>query len=538
MDQIEKQVRRARWRLALERFVRVLGWCCFATLLAAAVLIGVDKVRSLGVEWWGWVAGAVGLGLLAAVGWAALRARSPLDAAIELDRRFGLKERVSSTLALSPEERASEIGQALVADAARRVGRVEVDERFGISPGRQILLPLVPLVLAVAVALFVSPMVAENPAGATPSEVDEKQVKEPVESLHKKLVRKREEAEKADLKDAQDLFRRLEQGTEDLAEKSKGDKKQALVELNDLNRQIEQRRSKLGGAEEIRKQLNQLKDLSSGPADKLAEELKRGNFDKARDQLEQLQADLASGKLTPEDQEKLADQLAQMQKAIQDLADAHQQAMNDLQNRIDQARQAGRDGEANELQEKLDELRRKMPQMDQLRDMAGQMGQCSKCLRDGQLQDAGQMLDQLQSQMGDLDQQLQELEMLSEAMDQVAQARQQMNCGQCGGAGCEACQGPPGVGLGAGQGIGPRPEEEDPNVGFYDADSPVKVGPGSAVVVGEVEGPNVAGKVQEGLKDQFEAAKRESADPLTGQRLPRKVRDHAKEYFDRLREGE
>ena len=33
------------------------------------------------------------------------------------------------------------------------------------------------------------------------------------------------------------------------------------------------------------------------------------------------------------------------------------------------------------------------------------------------------------------------------------------------------------------------------------------------------------------------AAKAEAADPLTGQRLPREYRDHARKYFDAIREG-
>ena len=52
--------------------------------------------------------------------------------------RFGLKERVSSTLALSPEERESAAGQALVADAVRRVEQIEVSERFGVTFSRWI----------------------------------------------------------------------------------------------------------------------------------------------------------------------------------------------------------------------------------------------------------------------------------------------------------------------------------------------------------------------------------------------------------------
>ena len=96
MDTLERQVRRARRRLAAERFLNVLGWCWFAALLAALVAILADKFWPLGVESWAWVAGALGLGLLAAAVWTLLIRGGMLEAAIEIDHRFALKERVSS----------------------------------------------------------------------------------------------------------------------------------------------------------------------------------------------------------------------------------------------------------------------------------------------------------------------------------------------------------------------------------------------------------------------------------------------------------
>jgi hypothetical protein len=44
--------------------------------------------------------------------------------------------------------------------------------------------------------------------------------------------------------------------------------------------------------------------------------------------------------------------------------------------------------------------------------------------------------------------------------------------------------------------------------------------------------------VQQEIKAEFESARSEQADPLTGQRLPHEYRDHAKKYFDSLRQGQ
>lgn len=81
-----------------------------------------------------------------------------------------------------------------------------------------------------------------------------------------------------------------------------------------------------------------------------------------------------------------------------------------------------------------------------------------------------------------------------------------------------------------------RPEQAE-DVKHYDTRAAVKTGRGAASVVGEVDGPNIRGDVQQQMQQQLESARREAADPLTDQHMPRKHRQHAQEYFDRLREG-
>jgi len=556
MDELNRQVRKAQRWLGLQRFVGVLGWCCLATLTLAVIATAADKFRPTGAVAWAWSADAVevglltalvsamvfvgaalAMGILAATGWAAFTGRGPIDAAIEIDRRFRLKERVSSALAMSEEERGTPLGQALVDDAQRRVHRIDVGEHFTVSPGRQMLLPLIPVAIAVLVALLLSPA-ADNQAQANTEAAARRQIETSAKSLRKKLEEKRELAKKQGLKDAEELFKRLEEGTDNLTRESQGQRKKALVKLNDLARQIKERRKELGGAEQIRKQLNELKkNIERGPADKFLEAVKQGDFKQAMKELGDLKKQLAQGKLDDKQREQLAKQLDQMQEKLKKLADAHRQAQEDLQNRIDQARQAGRHDEANKLEEQLDAMRQQAPQMDQLQDMADKLGQCAQCLRGGQLQDAGDMLQGLQADVATLQEQLQELEMLDEALDQLGQCRGQMNCPHCGGLGCEACQGKiPGMGLGRGRGAGDRPEEEN-KVDFIPTKPPMKIGPGTASVVGEAEGPNYKGDVQLEMKEQYQAARRQPADPITVQHLPRGYQQHVLEYSDQLREG-
>jgi hypothetical protein len=85
--------------------------------------------------------------------------------------------------------------------------------------------------------------------------------------------------------------------------------------------------------------------------------------------------------------------------------------------------------------------------------------------------------------------------------------------------------------MGPGRGQGPRPEERT-KTGSFESQVRQKVGKGGAQIADLVEGPNIKGKVEQEIKLQVENARHEAADPLTGQRIPRDYRDHAKTYFD------
>jgi len=91
--------------------------------------------------------------------------------------------------------------------------------------------------------------------------------------------------------------------------------------------------------------------------------------------------------------------------------------------------------------------------------------------------------------------------------------------------------------MGAGQGRGPRPEAET-DTSFYDTQVRQKLDRGTAAVVDLVDGPNAKGNVETAIREQVDSVRRGSTDPLTGRRIPRKHRQHAREYFDHFREGE
>jgi len=554
MEQLQKQVQRARRRLTLQRLLATVTWSVFAALLVAVVALVVPKIWAMGlspagaIAWTlGWIGGSVAAGLIVAIIWSFVTRRSALEAAIEIDHRYELRERVSSTLALSPGELETEAGRALLDDAVRRVRRIDVGERFHVRANWRMALPLLPAVLLFVLAVFVHNAVRPQQTEASETAIAiEKQIKKSSEVLKKEIAQRSKKADDLGLKEAGDLFKRIEQGVDEMAGKEGVDRKKAMVDLNDLAKEVKKRRQAVGGSDEIRKQLNQLKNMKKGPADDVTKALKEGDFKKALDEIENLKDKLQKNDLTDEEKANLADQLDQMKNKLDNLAQAHEQAKQDLKQQIEQAKNDGDQAKAEQLQQQRDRLSQQNQQMDRLQQMANKLGQCSNCMKQGNAQDAAKQLDQMASDLQSMQQEIDEMEMLDDALDQISQAKDRMNCGNCGGEGCEQCGGQgmgagkddkmaerPGPGGGDGKGMGFRPEEKT-DTSAYDSRVRAKPGEGKAVVVGEVPGPNKAGEAREEIKSAMESAKRESAKPLTDQHLPRAQREHARQYFDAL----
>jgi len=557
VEEIKRQVGRAQRRLVLEQFFFVFGWSLFATLLIAAIGLAIPRIWALPIiqQTWdlSWFGGGVGVGLLLATIWTCVICRTKLDAAIELDRRFGLKERVSSTLALTPEEQSSEVGKALMLDATRRVERIDVREQFRMSPTWRALLPLAPAIALIVLALL--PKAAMKQAGASPEPPAEikKQIKTVALKLQEKMRENQKKAEEQGLKDT-DVLKEMNRELDKLANKETADRKDALLKLNDLAKEIEKRKQDLGGADKMRKELEKLKDVAKGPADKMAEALKEGDFGKAQEEMQKLKEELKTGKLSKEDQEKLAKQLEQMKEKIQQAAQDKQEARERLQQQIEQKLAEGNIGEAAKLQQQLDKLNQNADQQQQMmKELADKLGQISQSLKEGgDAQQAVQQLDQLSKDMQKMQAQLDQLENLQEILDQLADAKDAMNCEKCNGAGCAECQGDgdkdgkgknkgkgkgKGDGDSKGQGEGDRPEEQT-DTSKYNTRVAADPKAGQSVRIGDAGGANKAGKTTESIKEEVQAAIAKPPDALEDVTLPRDQRENAKQYFEKIRKGE
>lgn len=73
MNQLKQQVAKMRRRMIVQQFLGALAKCLFATLLVAAIAIGVQKTWLAGIDGWqwasAWIGGAFAVGILVAIAW-------------------------------------------------------------------------------------------------------------------------------------------------------------------------------------------------------------------------------------------------------------------------------------------------------------------------------------------------------------------------------------------------------------------------------------------------------------------------------------
>jgi hypothetical protein len=581
METIQAQVQRAWRRLLLQQF---LTWLCSTLALGlglAACGLAVPRLWPMVVPRpvWdaAWLVGAALGGLVVALVATALRRRSRLQAALEIDRRFALKERVSSALALAPPERDTPMGQALVADASKRVAQVDVAEAVPVTvPRRKAAMALGTLLLAGALTQVPlrheRSQASEQADAKRPAETVQPQVVVAAKKLQEQLRETQTNAEALSLEDAE-LLRQVDRELDKLLKQRDLDRKDALLKINDLAQQVEARRQQLASAEQVRQQLSRLGDLSSGPAEQLAEALKSGDLSKTQQALEKLAQTLSEGKLSAQQREQLAQQLEQLQEQIRQALAEQEEGRQQLAQQIEKKIAEGKLGEAAQLQQQLDQLQSQASQqaLERLAEKLARAGQALKQgegAQDGSSSSRGQtgpsadaragtpgdqaaaaQLSELAESLKGIDRDLEALRRTQGVLDRLAEAKMAMNCAQCQGQGCAQCQGGAAStstsdllrqtdgAEGRGRGAGRRDEQRSDG-SFYDSRVAADPKAGESVRIGDAGGPNKAGRSLEAVKAELHSALAQPPDALDDVALPRDHRDNARQFFEKLRKGQ
>ena len=563
MDEINKAVKAARQRVMWNHFLRIIAWTLLATLLLIAVGIAVPKLWHLSfldnpdaANFWiaGWTIGGAVAGLMMAAGLTIARRQSLLNVAVEVDQRFGLKSRLSSTLAMSPDDQGTEAGAALAEDAAKEASKIDVRDEFKIETPWQLCLPLLAALLVFGL-LFIPNATSE----AASSKVDisksddREKVKTAVEQLKKKI---REKRVSTGLKDAELDFEKFEMSLDEVEKNKSVSKKQALVKLNDLKKQIQERQKKLGSTKSFKDALNKLKDIGEGPAKQLADAMKKGDMVAAKKAIKNLAKRLKDGKLTKDEQAKLKKDLEKMAEQMKAMAKAQRQKKDELEKQIAKAKQEGNLDKAARLQEKLEQVKKQDNQAKKMKEMAKKLAKCAQCMKKGgdpqqkgqpgqsqkspseaeaEMQEAAEQMEDLAEQLEDMQQEMEELEDMEDMQQAIDDAKAEMNGQPCDCEGGE--EGEPGQGMGEGKGFGRRPKEAN-QTGNFKSRVRGKLQKGKIVIAGTADGENLTGRTTAEARQIINAEMNSKKETVENQLLPKSQREHTRQYFQSLLKGQ
>jgi hypothetical protein len=579
MEIIRRVVREAARRLWINDFLHSLA----VALAAAAGLAVLTRVveRALGLEhaigqYWKWI--FIGLGaaaFLTSAAWASVVRRKPLHVAVEVDERAGLRESLSTAMAI--EKHANEPWSAAVIDSAKQAAAgVKVPVVVPVETPR-----FWPAPIGGAIALLLAwyAMPSLDLLGKK-REGDNKKAKEAEVALVKSETKSatdklKEVLAKADPKLLEEL------GDAPVGEEQKplendpdAIRRAALKEMTDLTSKLEEARQgeKAMQSEALRKAMEKLKQPGPGPLDQFSRNLSRGDFAGAEQSLEQLNKQLEDNSMSAEAKEQLKKQMENLSEQIKELAKDQQELVKKLQQEgldkktaEDLAKKAG---DPAQLQKALEQLKQLTPEQQQeLMKMAqacnkagGQCENMSQALskaaqgmsQQGLQQEGAEGISEMMQELSQSEMMQSDMENLEAAMKEAKSQMAKMG-GQCnnpgGNQGEGECEGNGQLGQwrqgesnkfgqgsgGAGKGNGDGPEENPADFEFdkKKAKSPLGEGPmiGSRLVYGD----QVKGESKAQFTQAVEAGEKAMAEGLENQRIPREMENAVKKYFGNLK---
>jgi hypothetical protein len=547
VKELDRPIGRVWRRLRLQRFLASTVWCLAGGLAVATVVLGVEKLGEVpvpGAAWWPFAISG-GLSLIVAGLIAALTGPDRTDAAVALDRAFGLNERLSTALTLPAELRSTPAGQALVADAVRHVADLDVADRFGLSIPRRAWVPIVPALVAGAILLVPEWSRRNSPnaaASSTATTEDKKVVAKETSALGKKMAEQRKAMDKQKFAEADKLLAEVEKAANELAKAPPAEKDKAMMALNKLTDSLKERQKQLGSPEQTNRQLQQLKDMSTGgPADDFSKALAKGDFEKAAKEMAQLKEKLTSGKMTEKEKEALKQQVGEMAQQLQKLAN--------LEQRKKQLEEAMKNGglTKEQFEKEMGKINDQAKGMEKLQKMAQQLAKAEEAMKQGDTKEAAKALGMSEQQLQKMAQEMAEMQSLEGAMADLQQAKEGMNGegpegnNQFGDAFNQLGQGRrknQGDGAGGrGIGDGPRPEAPD-NVASYNTKSKNQYGKGAAIIEGTAPPTSqTKGFSKFEVQGEIETQAGSAADALVNQKVPKSVEKHIRGYFDQINKG-
>lgn len=531
---VEKQVRMVRRRLVLQNFIHAL-WVAWAIALGAACVWFLIEalLPNTFLPWVRWTgpAALLGAGTLAAFVYACLTAPPLVTAALVLDERCELKERVTTFLTLPAELLDKPAGQALAQDVHDQIAKLDTAGKFGLNLRWQTaLLPVGAGALAILAALFAPSLGSISLARTTkskPANIDAAEIQQQLDNLRKvTFTPKDAELKSEKLKELEAQWEKLvnkplDPNNEDKIRERVGEMKAMEDQLKRRAEELKAQSSKGKDIQQLLKELAQLdnKKLEPGPAKDLEDALKKGDMAKVREILDQLAKEMKAGKLDPEKLKKMAKQFEELHARMKRALD-----QNDMKKKLEEKFKKG-EITKEQLDREMDNLKDQKKEMREWQELADLLGQCKECMKDGDMQKAGDEIGKALEKVKTIELTEDELNEILDRLENLEEAENRI-LGQIQGNGLE----------GGGQPGAERPiDPDDPKSKIVNQrQKAVADAKGQQRVIGFAKGGNFT-KVPAGeIGGAFKQAEQDAPEALDRQRIPQDAADLARGYFKKL----
>jgi hypothetical protein len=550
---LPRPLSRARRRLFVQELLDGFVWWWAGALALAAAWFLVQPLFTGAVDdglRWGVAAGVFGLATAAAVVRTCRCSPGPLDVALAVDERFGLAERVTTSLSLSEAEAASPAGQALLADVDKRLAPLDVRSRFPVRLSRSAALVPAAAVALALVALFYDPHFGAASDGpgkdnerslAAARDLDQK-----MKELKKRSLKDRpNDADRSkELKELEDAWKRMLEQKLDANDKEKvREQAQALRTLEEkMKDRMQDVRAQLDKNKAVLKELQQLQktgpdgkkaEPKPGPAKDVEEALAKGKLDQAQDALEKLHKKLAEEKLDKKELKQLEDQLQDMKDRLQRLGD-QQDKKDELQRQKDQGKLTDE-----QMKEAQQELEREAQDLQDLKDLAEMLKNVQDDLKEGKKGEAAGKLKKMAGRLKKMELSEEEMRELEKNGQEAAELREAMllrlNDGRPGDQQGDH-KGEKGNGLaGGGTPGGKRPTGKDRETGAKSERQPGELDPrGGLRATGFSKGGTFTKVPAKEIQGTFRRAQQEAPEAIERQRVSPEEAEMLKGYYENL----
>jgi hypothetical protein len=434
LSPLHRQIAHVSRRLFLQTLLACILWCWAGSLLLIAgwFILQPHVFPTLTPGWrLGVAGGLLGIGTLTAIVLGVLRAPSRVAAALLLDERFALKERVTTSLTLPSHLSESPAAAALLEDVNHRIDKLDISARFPVRVSWVTTLsPLVAVGLAVAAFTYhptstqaKSESTAEEIAKSPP--VNQAEIEQKMHDLIKKKTEKPQVS-----KEMSEELKQIEAKLEEIANRPRNTQEQLrerIKEMTALEDLLKDREKELGEKNRaLKEKLKQLDNLSAkeaskdGPAKDLQKALSQGKLGQAKEEMEKLAEKLKKNELTAKEKEQLSKQLKDIEDNLKRLAQQKDKE-EQLKKMIQEAKANKRDAEA--LERELDQLQKEKKNLKNLQDLANAMGQCRKAVQGSDGKDAAERMKDAADNLKDMDLADKDLEDMRDSLQRLQDAK-------------------------------------------------------------------------------------------------------------------